>query len=304
MTEAARELPMRSAPAASTGDALGNGVELYKAGCKHVALLALAGAAASNAPRLFVDFGVEDLAQLSSGTYAVPWSAVPWSVLLWVAASQLVALFFQLGVAVRLHALARGGAIGLGRALAIAVRRTPAMLVVMAMALAAITLGVVLAALLANALTFGLFLAFPPLGEARGAAMLFWAVATVITLLLALPLVTLLVYWYFAFFLVVTEARGGLAALRRSYQLVRGHLWRMKFALTAVYLSFFVALAVAEMAAAAVGAVFASAPVLGEAAAFVAVAVGGAVAGPIPIAASLALLYDLALRRAPAASAG
>ena len=299
MTEAARELPMRAAPAASTGDALGNGVELYKAGCKHVALLALAGAAASNAPRLFVDFGVEDLAQLSSGTYAVPWS-----VLLWVAASQLVALFFQLGVAARLHALAGGGRIGLGDALAIAVRRTPAMLVVMAMALAAITLGVVLAALLANAVVLGLFLAFPPLAEAKGAAMLFWVIATVITLLLALPLVTLLVYWYFAFFLVVTEACGGLAALRRSYQLVRGHLWRMKFALTAVYLAFFVALALAEMVAAAVGAVFASAPVLGEVAAFVAVALGGAVAGPIPIAASLALLYDLALRRAPAAAAG
>lgn len=280
---------------ASTGDALGNGAELYKAGCKQVALLSLAGAAAANAPRLFFDFDVTGLLPRDG---RVHW--LDWSLLAWLTGSQLAALFFQIGVTAGLHGVASGRPLTVQGALTVAVRRAPHLAFVLAVVLVAITLGVALAALLANALALGVLSTFAPLAEGGRVALLVWALTAMVALLLALPLVTLLVYWYFAFLLVVTEGRGGISALRRSARLVRGHLWRMKLALTVVYLVFFVALALAEALAAAVAALFGAAQMAGDVAAFAVLAVGGAAAGPVPIAASLALLYDLAIRRAPA----
>jgi len=66
------------------------------------------------------------------------------------------------------------------------------------------------------------------------------AVAIGLTGLLLLPLMlvpfaALLLYWYFALFLIVTERRGPFAAMRRSFQLVRGHWWRISVILIVAY---------------------------------------------------------------------
>lgn len=279
-------------------EALRKGSELYNAGFKHVALLALAASVAGNAPRLF-NAAAFDLSHALSGGVATVNAAV----LAWIAAAQLVALFFQLAVAVRLHAVAEDRVIATGAALAAAARRFPALLVVLAAMLVLIAGGVAVAALIANGLVFGLLsqsaLAYDPM---LGDHVLLVAVAMLATLVLALPLATVLVYWYFAFFLVITEACGGWSALRRSFQLVRGRLWRMKFALSVVYFVFFAALLLAEALAAAVDALLGAAHLPGHWAAFVVVSLGGAIAGPLPMAASLALLYDLARRGESAAT--
>ena len=263
-------------------EALRKGSELYKAGFKHVALLALAGSVAGVAPRLFYTFDLSDA--LRGGASKLDHAALAWG-----AIAQLAALFFHLAIAARLHAVAGGREFAFGEALAVATRRFPAFLTALAVVVVLIAGGVVLAGLVASGLAFGVF----GFLLSRFSLGLFIMLAT---LVFALPLATVLVYWYFAFFLVVTEARGGLSALRRSFQLVRGRLWRMKFALTVVYFVFFAALLLAEALAAAAGALLRGAHLPGDFAAFVVVALGGAVAGPWPIAASLALLYDLARR--------
>ena len=272
-------------------EALGKGNELYTAGFQRVALLALAGSVAGNAPRLF-GAGPFDMSQALSGGGV----AVDPAVLAWTATAQVAALFFQLAVAARLHAVARGLEGSLGAALAVATRRFPALLVVLVAVLVVLAGGVALAALIASGLALGLVYQLP-LPAAVEPQLLLQVVMALGTLVLALPLATVLVYWYFALFLVVTEARGGLAALRRSFQLVRGRLWRMKFALTVVYFVFFAALLLAEALAAAAGALLP-----GDVAAFVVVSVGSAIAWPWPIAASLALLYDLTRRGDPSAT--
>ena len=271
-------------------EALGKGNQLYKAGFQRVALLALAGSVAANAPRLF-DASAFDLSDALGG--GVP-MADP-SALAWITVAQLVALFFQLAVVARLHAAARHREMATGAALAAAARRFPAMLVVLVAVLVLIAGGVAFAALIASGLAVGLLPQLPLPAEVEPQLLLL-VVTMLGTLVFALPLATVIVYWYFAFFLVVTEARSGLSALRRSFQLVRGRLWRMKFALTVVYFVFFAALLLAEALAAGAAALLRVAHLPGDLAAFVVVALGGAVAGPWPMAASLALLHDLARR--------
>ena len=272
---------------------LREGGALYKAGFRRVALLALAGSAAGIAPRLFYSFDLSDA--LAGGVPTIDPVA-----LAWVAAAQFAALFFQLAIVARLHAVAGGRALGFGEALAVAVRRFPAFLIVLAAVVALIAGGVALAGLIASSLAFGLFELLLP-DEFRFHLLL--VVATALgTLVFALPLATVLVYWYFAFFLVVTETRGGVSALRRSFQLVRGQLWRMKLALTVVYFVFFAALLLAEALAAAGNALLSAARLPGGFAAFVVVALGGAIAAPWPIAGSLALLHHLTRRSTAATS--
>lgn len=270
--------------------ALGKGGELYKAGFRSVALLALAGSVAANAPRLW-EADALDLSLALAGDMVVLDPAF----LARVALAQLVALFFQLAVIVRLHGLAGDRQLAFGATLTATVRHFPAMLLALVVVFAVIAGGVFLAALIGNGLVLGLVTVLP-LPQAVYAEPVLVALGMVATLLFALPLATPLVYWYFAFFLVVTENCGGLAALRRSFALVRGRLWRMKVALSIVYFVFFAALLLAEALGAAAAALLGAAQLPGEFAAFVVVALGGAAAGPVPIAASLALLYDLTRR--------
>lgn len=267
--------------------ALGKGSELYKTGFGSVVLLALAGSAAANAPRL-LDAGAWNLSQALAGGVVLPEPAV----FARLAAAQLVALFFQLAVIVRLHALAGHRRVDIGATLAVAARRFPAMLLALVAVFVVIVAGVFLAAVIGNGLVLGL-LTVLPLPPAAYSEPVLLALGAMATLLFALPLATPLVYWYFAFFLVATETRGGLSALRRSFALVRGQLWRMKLALSIVYFVFFAILLLAEAFGAAAAALLRAAHLPGDFAAFVLVVLGGAVAGPVPIAASLALLYDL-----------
>ena len=267
--------------------ALGKGSELYKAGFRSVALLALAGSVAANAPRL-LDAGAFDLSRALAGD---GFPLAP-AMLARVAVAQFVALFFQLAVIARLHAVASDRQLAYGATLAVAARRFPALLLALAAVFVVIATGVFLAAVLGHGLVFGLVTVLPLPPPAYSEPLLL-AAGTAATLLFALPLATPLVYWYFAFFLVVTETRGGLAALRRSFALVRGRLWRMKVALSIVYFVFFAALLLAEALGAAAAALARAVHLPGDLAGFAVVVFGGAVAGPVPIAASLALLYDL-----------
>ena len=272
-----------------TAEIFGDAVALLRTSFRLVAPLALAGAAVSSVPRLF-GFGLPDL-----GTRSI--AMIDLTFLLWVLPFQLFSVFFWLAVTAQMHAAALGEALAPSRALVVALRRTPAFAIALATMCAVIFAIVAMAGLLATGVVFAA-LSFGP-SEIALAYALVPVFITLIALVLALPAVTVLVYWYFAFLLVVTENLGGLAALRRSGQLVRGHLWRTKFALSVVLLVALAFVGVAESLGFAATAALGSLGAPGFAAdiaAFVFAAIGGALAVSISIAAALALLRDLAVR--------
>ena len=272
-----------------TAEVFGDAVALCTTSFRAVLPLALTGAAASSVPRLF-GFG---LPELGSGGIAL----VDLTFLLWMLPFQLVSVFFLLAVTAQMHATALGEELAPSRALVVALGRTPAFAVALATVSAVMFAIVALAVLLATGVVFAALEFGPP--EFAQAYALVPIFTTLIALVLALPVVTVLVYWYFGFLLVVTENLGGLAALRRSGQLVRGHLWRMKLALSVVFLVALAFVGVAESLglAASEGLGALGAPgFAGDLAAFVFAAIGGTLAVPVSIAGALALLRDLTLR--------
>ena len=168
-------------------------------------------------------------------------------------------------------------------ALAIALRRSPAMLAVLAVMVATVAAGVLLAVCAAALL---LALAAPQLLQPGALEMM---ILGTLALILTLPLVTVLAYWYFAFFLVVTDRLPATAALSRSFALVRGRLWRVKLALSVVFLVGLAMLSLAE----AVGAALVG---LGGWLAAPIGVLGSAAVAPLLVAASLTLLDDLKRR--------
>ena len=244
---------------------------------RRVAGLALGAALTANAVRWLP--GLPSVDDLIAAT-------VPLSTLAAAFGWQLVSAYFHLAITA---AMVDGGgtARSAGAALAVALRRTPAMLGVLAAVLATIAGGVLLAA---ATVAVGLLLAAPRLLYPGGLEMMIFGA---LVLILALPLVTVLVYWYFAFFLVVTERLSATAALGRSFALVRGQLWRMKLALSAVFFVSLVVLSLAEALGAALGALTGLGS--GTLAAPFGV-LGSALVAPLVVAASLALLQDLEQR--------
>ena len=209
---------------------------------------------------------------------------VPMSTFLAGFAWHLASAFFLLAIAAAMDT--SGSSRSAAAALAIALRRTPAMLAVLVVVMATIVTGVLLAA---GATVLLLVAAAPQLQPGALEAMIFGT----LTLILALPLVTVLAYWYFAFFLVVTDRLPATAALGRSFALVRGRLLRVKLALSAVFLVSLLMLSSAEAAGAALGALLGLG---GGWLAALAGVLGSAIAAPLIVAASLALLDDLKRR--------
>ena len=246
---------------------------------RRVAGLALGAALTGHAARWLPGLpNWTDLAATANG--------VPMSTLLAGFGWQLASAFFLLAIAATMDA-SSGPARSTAAALAIALRRTPAMLAVLAVMVATVVAGTLLAACAAALL---LALAAPQLLQPGALEIM---ILGTLALILALPLVTVLVYWYFAFFLVVTDRLPATAALSRSFALVRGRLWRVKLALSAVFFVSLLTLSAAEAAGAVLGAL------LGLGDGWLAApggVLGSAVAAPLVVAASLTLLDDLKRR--------
>ena len=199
-----------------------------------------------------------------------------------------VGMFLCLGVMMQMDAVANGRMLGWRTALGRAWRRLVPM--VGCLVVYAATFAVILGtALFLVAVVVRVFLLdVPPamLGPLAGlVGMAFMLVA-------AIPLVVLFVYWCLALPLVAVERLDAVAALRRSWRLVRGNWWRT---LVIVSVAGFVVFAVASLVGA-VGMLLVAGTGEGSGVRLTLVllnAVGTTVTTPLFIAVLLAMLKDL-----------
>ena len=243
------------------GGVLDAAFALFKAGWRGAFGLAVAGGAAGSAFRLFDD----TLERLLAGDF-VP-QAPGWGTVLAVAGG-LASLYLYLGVTARLAALAAERPVSIPEALRRALRRYLSML---------LCVGAVVAAFAAAVTTA--FLSVALLLPAVVAAMV------------------LAIFWYFAGCLVITRNIGGVAALRASFALVRGHWWRTAATLTVAYCITLVATVLIGVAAAALGAAAGLVDVSPDALMFAVEVAGSGITMPFMVAVSLVALRDLEVRR-------
>lgn len=251
------------------GGVLDNAFRLLIAAFTQVVGLAIAASAIAGAWRLF-DNTLDDLV---AGTFnpedASLQDVVP------ILAGGFVGMYFYLAVVGRMAAFAANRPIGFAEALRRALLRFPAFLVCLFATVVVLAAPVLL--------TMALIGGYGPGG--------------VVAALLLLPAFAAIVYLYFAPFLVVADNIGGIAALRRSVDLVRRHFWRVAAILTVGSIIMFAATMLVGVAALAVAALAGIGNVSVDAAAFLVETVGGALTTPFWIALSLSLLRDLELRR-------
>ena len=251
------------------GGVLDDAFRLLKASFTQVVGLAVVASAVSGVWRLFDDT-LENLIAGEFDPEAVSLGSV--APMLMVG---LVGLYFNLSAAARMSAVAINRPISVAEALRRALLRFPALLVcVLAFVLLFIAPFMLTALLIA----------------AIGAA-------GILGLLALAPALVLLVYLYLSSFLVVTANIGGVAALRRSFNLVRHNFWRATVVLTIGSIVLFAATMMIGMVGLAVAALAGFGSVSVDVAAYVVETAGGAVTVPFWIALSLALLRDLELRR-------
>ena len=273
------------------GGVLDQGITLFKAAFGSVVALAFASALVRCLP-YFYPSPTEVV--LSSGILTNAFSEP--SELLWALGDRVlvfavtwpVGMFLCLGVMMQMHAVANGTTLGWRTALGGAWRRVLPLAGCL-LAYAATFVLIVGTALLLGGVVVGVFLMdVPPslLGPVAGlVGMAFMLVA-------AIPLIGLFVYWCLALPLVAIEGLGAVAALRRSWRLVRGHWWRT---LVVVSVVGFIVFAVASLAWAA-GMMLVAATEGGPGVRLSVVlinAVGATVTTPLFIAVLLALLKDL-----------
>ena len=251
------------------GGVLDNAFRLLKASFTQVVGLAVVASATSGIWRLFDD----TLDDLLAGQFDP--EAVSLGNLAPMLIAGLVGLYFNLSAAARMSAVAINRPVSIAEALRRALLRFPALLVC------------VLAFVL-------LFIAPFMLAAVLVAAI---GVAGMVGLLALVPALVLLVYLYLASFLVVTANIGGVAALRRSFSLVRHNFWRATVVLTIGSIVLFAATMMIGMVGLAVAALAGFGNVSVDVAAYLVETAGGAVTVPFWIALSLALLRDLELRR-------
>ena len=251
------------------GGVLDDAFRLLKASFTQVVGLAVVASAVSGVWRLFDDT-LENLIAGEFDPEAVSLGSV--APMLMVG---LVGLYFNLSAAARMSAVAINRPISVAEALRRALLRFPALLVcVLAFVLLFIAPFMLTALLIA----------------AIGAA-------GILGLLALVPALVLLVYLYLSSFLVVTANIGGVAALRRSFNLVRHNFWRATVVLTIGSIVLFAATMMIGMVGLAVAALAGFGSVSVDVAAYVVETAGGGVTVPFWIALSLALLRDLELRR-------
>ena len=251
------------------GSVLDNAFRLLIATFRQVVGLAVVASAIAGAWRLFDD----TLGNLAAGNFdpadASFQDVVP------VLVGGLVGLYFHLAITARMAAFASNRPIAIAEALRRALRRFPALLVCV--------------------LAFILLFSVPFL---LGAALIsVVGPGGIVGLLALVPALVLIVYLYPATLLVVTANIGGVAALWRSFNLVRRNFWRTTVILSVGSIIVLAATMVVGLVGLAVAALAGFGNVSVDLAAYLVETAGGAVTVPLWIALSLALLRDLELRR-------
>jgi len=191
------------------GGVLGSAFRLLTAAFTQVAGLAILSSAITGVGMLFDD----TFDNLAAGTFDPEAASIRELLLGWLGNS--VGLYLYLGVAARLSAFASHRPVSIAEALRRALLRFPALLVCV----------LVLAApfALVGTLTGFVLVFFLTEGEPTAAA---WGVTGIVGLLTLTPALVIGVYLHLAAFLIVTADVGSVAALRRSFRLVRRNFWR------------------------------------------------------------------------------
>ena len=261
------------------GGVLDDAVRLLKAGFTQVVGLALVGGAISRVWRLFDD----SLDSLSAGELGeLNAQAVFNENALLILTGGLAGLYFYLATVARMSAFASDRPISIVEALRRAALRFPALLVC------------VFAVVVSISIPF-LFVLFATVVQQAGVAIIIGIIG-LLALVLALAAV---VYLCLASLLVVTANIGGVAALRRSFNLMRRNFWRTTVVLTIgsiVMFSVTVALSAVGLAVIALFS-FGNASVSVAVVYYLVEIVGSSINMPFWVALSLALLRDLELRR-------
>ena len=260
------------------GGVLDNGFVLFKASFKSVVLPAGLGAVAWSVPTLLSN--PFTFIEAFTGDAQVADPAESLALLPVMLLSSLVGGYFYLATLTRTVAFAEGESLDFVATLRRAAGRLPAVV-----GYIVILAGAALASVLA-----GLILLLPLAAAAGGSAMLIGVVALV-------PLGVVIIYWYFAVFIIVMERNGPWVAVRRSCLLVRGHWWRTLVIVTVTYFVYFAAVALAGLVGLALGNVAGFTDLNIRVVTYVAEVGTNLATTPFMLAMSLAILYDLQLRR-------
>ena len=260
------------------GGVLDNGLRLFKASFSQTVGLAAFFALPLALPNLLSP--ATTVGSFSQEAAAPPTSELPAGYFVALTIGMFVSLYGYLAILARMHALEIGQPSGFGAALIHALRRFPAALAFMLPYAVVIFLGV-----------------------AAFVGMAVFAFQNLATLILLLPLAlgalalvfALIIYWYFAPLLIVTQGMGPFRAMKRSLHLVRGNWWRTAIVLTLATLIWFALSAIAGLLNAAILFSEAGRWLLGLA--FIFDLLGQGFGALFMSAASLALLHDLSLRR-------
>ena len=278
-------------PGHEVGGVLDQGITLFKAAFGSVVALAFASALARCLPHLYPSLTE---VVLSSGVLTN--AVTEPSGLLWAIAARALAfavtwpvgMFLCLGVMMQMDAVANGATLRWPAALGGAWHRALPLAGCLLVYAATFVL-IVGTALLLGGVVVGVFLAdVPPalLGPVAG------VVGMAFMLVAAVPLIALFVYWCLALPLVAIEDLDAVAALRRSWRLVRGNWWRV---LVVVSVAGFIVFAVASLAWAA-GMMLVAGTEGGPGVRLMVVlinALGATVTTPLFVAVLLAMLKDL-----------
>ena len=258
------------------GGVLGSAFRLLTAAFTQVAGLAILSSAITGVGMLFDD----TFDNLAAGTFDPEAASIRELLLGWLGNS--VGLYLYLGVAARLSAFASHRPVSIAEALRRALLRFPALLVCV----------LVLAApfALVGMLTGFVLVFFLTEGEPTAAA---WSVTGIVGLLTLTPALVIGVYLHLAAFLVVTADVGSVAALRRSFRLVRRNFWRTT-ALQAIGVAATTAVSVGGLAMAFLAGFLGNVSI--DVAAYLILTAVSVVNTPFLAALSLALLRDLELR--------
>ena len=283
---------MNTGPAGQeVGAVLDRGITLFKVAFGSVLALSFASALVRCLPYFYPSL-TEVL--LSSGALTHP-VAEPGLLLgalgdlaLWFAVTWPVGMFLCLGVMIQMDAVANGTTLGWRTALGAAWGRVLPMAGCLLVYAATFAL-IAGTALLLGGVVVSVFLFDLPsamLGPVAG------LVGMAVMLVAAIPLVILFVYWCLALPLVAIEKLDAVAALQRSWRLVRGNWWRT---LVIVSVAGFIVFAVASlMGAAGMMLVAVTEEEPGVRLTVVLLnAAGGTVTTPLLVAVLLAMLKDL-----------
>ena len=252
------------------GGVLDNAVRLLKATFKQAIGLAVAANLLTSSWRLFDD----SLERMVAGTFD-PAQGFGWNFALMILGA-LAGIYLRLVIVARMHAFSINRPTTLGEAFRRALIRYPAVLLFMLV-------------ILGGSVVFGLIALIALVGLGVAGA--------IFALLLLLPLGALFVYWCLASVLPVAANIGGVQAMRRSFNLVVNNFWRTLTFLTVMLFVELAATAAVGAIAAALGALAGFGNLSYDAVFFVVELVAGSVTTPFMVAAMLALLHDLELRR-------